>query len=101
MARRKPISVQQARSIMLRRCFGDPTAPGCARLWLPIPRSEQILASQERQADSDRVALYAEPLPSGLCPRHGEQHRRWGWHDSYRCVSCKQPKRQAEQVIEA
>jgi hypothetical protein len=86
------LTAAQARCIMLRRCFGDPTAAGCAQLWLPIPRSEQILAAQVRKADAERVALYAEPMPAGLCPRHDEQHRRWGWHDSQPCMACKRPK---------
>jgi hypothetical protein len=88
------LTAAQARSIMLRRCFGDNIAPACARLWLNIPRSEQILAEQVRKADAERVALYAEPMPAGLCARHDEQHRRWGWHDSAACMACKRPQRQ-------
>jgi hypothetical protein len=56
--------------------------------------TEQTLADQQRQAYAVRELLFAAPMPSGLCPRHADQHRRWGWHDSHRCTACKHPKRQ-------
>jgi len=86
------LSTTQARSIVLQRCFGDPTAPGCAQLWLNIPRSEQVLRGQERRAYLDRRAARAVLIPARLCPRHAAQHELWGWHDGFSCKACNKPK---------
>lgn len=50
--------------------LGDPTAPGCAQLWLNIPRSETVLKEQEVRADLDR----RKELIATYDPR---QRRRW------------------------
>ena len=60
----------EARAIMLRRCFGDHLAPACARIWLlELPRTETILADQERRAELDRKQSYS---PSGIAAPAGE-----------------------------
>src|SRR6516165_1917832 len=61
---------KEAQAIMMRRCFGNHLAPACARIFfLELPRTETILADQERRAELDRKQSYS---PSGIAAPAGE-----------------------------
>jgi hypothetical protein len=53
---------------------------------------EQVLADQAKQAEAQRMEALAKPVPEGLCPKHADQYRLWGWHDMRQpCKACRDP----------